>query len=139
MQRLPWTLHIYVLFPLFFWQDVTIKVYANWSAIRDRKLDAKWVTGSLFGLLLVVAALQSMVVRCPTRISPLYDSQRDPKFGYTERAVWSVGFVAMGVGWPLASWPKVRGKLFWPWAASCVVTAVFPLLSVNPSESLGTM
>ncbi len=71
MQRLPWTLHIYVLFPLFFWQDVTRKVYANWSAIRDRKLDAKWVAGSLFGLLLVVAALQSMVVRCPTRISPL--------------------------------------------------------------------
>src|SRR5712671_3915021 len=41
LQRLPWTLHVYILFPVYFWQDVTRKVYANWSALRGYRLDAK--------------------------------------------------------------------------------------------------
>jgi phosphatidylinositol glycan class N len=69
MQRLPWTLHIYVLFPFFFWQDVARKIHANWSAVRSRRLDAKWITSTLLGLLLAVAMLQSMVVRRSTPIS----------------------------------------------------------------------
>jgi phosphatidylinositol glycan class N len=143
VQQLPWTFHVYILFPYFFWQDVTRKVHANWSAvIRDSTFDAKWIASTLFGLFLAVAALQSMVVRFfkrPTLACFIGFSARDVQFGYTDRAVWSVGFVVVGVVWPLTSWPKGRGKLFWPWAASCVTTAVFPLLSVDPSESLGTM
>ncbi len=62
------------------------------------------------------------------------------KFGYTNRAAWSVGFVAIGFSWPMTSWPeKDRAKLFWPWAVGCFVSAMFPLLPVDPSESLATM
>lgn len=145
VQHLPWTLHVYILFPFFFWQDVTRKVHANWSpaVVRASNFDAKWIASTLLGLFLAVAVLQSMVVRFffkhPTS-HLLWDFQRrDVQFGYTDRAVWSVGFVVMGVVWPLTSWPEGRGKLFWQWAASCGITAVFPLLSVDPSESLGTM
>jgi GPI ethanolamine phosphate transferase 1 len=63
IQRLPWTLHIYILFPIFFWQDVTRKVYANSSAFCGRKLDARWIAGTLLGVVLAVVALQIMVVR----------------------------------------------------------------------------
>jgi GPI ethanolamine phosphate transferase 1 len=73
VQRLPWTLHIYVLFPFFFWQDVARKVHANWSAVRSRRLDAKWIASTLLGLLLAVAMLQSMVVRCSTPISHFHE------------------------------------------------------------------
>ena len=68
VQRLPWTFHIYILFPFFFWQDVTRKVYANWSALRGHWFnDVKWTLSALLRLSLAVVALQSMVVR---HISP---------------------------------------------------------------------
>ncbi|KAH9985887.1 Phosphatidylinositolglycan class N-domain-containing protein [Russula compacta] len=121
VQRLPWTLHIYILFPFFFWQDVARKVYANWSTLCAHELNANWIASTLLRLLLAGIALQSMV------------------FGYTNRVVWSVGFVTMGVGWPLTSWPEGKRKLFPLWTACCVVTAVFPLLRVDPSESLSTI
>jgi len=141
VQKLPWSLHVYILFPFFFWNDVTRTVYANLSAIRSRRLDAKWIASTLIGLLVAVTVLQSMVVRFfSTRPHPfMRSSTRDQKFGYTARTVWSVGFVAIGVGWPLISWPKGKGKFLLPWAACCIITAVFPLLSVVPSESLVTM
>ena len=63
IQRLPWTLHIYILFPMFFWQDVTRKVYLHSSVFRGHKLDAKWIASTLLGLVLTVVVLQNMVVR----------------------------------------------------------------------------
>ena len=64
IQRLPWTFHIYILFPFFFWQDVTRKVYANWSALRSLWFDdAKWTSSALLRIFFAVVALQSMVVR----------------------------------------------------------------------------
>lgn len=64
IQRLPWTFHIYILFPLFFWQDVTRKVHANWSALRSLWFDdVRWTSSVLLGLFFAVVALQSMVVR----------------------------------------------------------------------------
>jgi GPI ethanolamine phosphate transferase 1 len=63
IQRLPWTLHVYILFPIFFWQDVTRKVYANLSVFRGRKPDAKSIASTLLGLVLAVTTLQTMVVR----------------------------------------------------------------------------
>ncbi|KAH9990107.1 Phosphatidylinositolglycan class N-domain-containing protein [Russula vinacea] len=108
---------------VFFWMDVAEKVHANWSALRGLGFgNVRWTWSVLLRLFLAVVALQSMV------------------FGYTNRAVWSVGFVAIGLIWPMASWPeKQRGKLFWPWAVGCFVSAVFPLLRVDPLESLGTI
>jgi hypothetical protein len=70
LQRLPWTLHIYILFPFYFWDDVVGKLYANWSAFGRQKLDVKWVVSSLFGLLLAAVVLQSMVVRFSHPIVP---------------------------------------------------------------------
>jgi len=75
----------------------------------------------------------------PYTLSLAENLRRDLKFGYNNRAIWSGGFVTIGLGWPLTSWPKGRWKLFGPWATSCLLTAVFPLLRVDPSESLGTM
>jgi hypothetical protein len=64
MQRLPWTFHVYILFPFFFWQDVTRKVYANWSTSRGHGFDgARWTSNVLLRLFLAVVALQGMVVR----------------------------------------------------------------------------
>ncbi|KAH9033937.1 alkaline phosphatase-like protein [Lactarius hengduanensis] len=121
IQRLPWTLHIYILFPSYFWQNVARRISGVPSVIRNHKLDTRRIANTAFGFILAVAALQSMV------------------FGYNNRTIWSVGFVAIGLGWPLTSWPEGRRKLFVPWAASCLLTAVFPLLRVDPSESLGTI
>ena len=73
VQKLPWTLHVYVLFPFFFWYDVSRAVYANLSALRSRRLDAKWITSTLIGLLVAVVVLQSMVVRCFHVSSLLHD------------------------------------------------------------------
>jgi hypothetical protein len=64
IQRLPWTFYIYILFPFFFWQEVTRKVYANWSALRSLWFDdVRWTSGVLLGPFFAVVALQSMVVR----------------------------------------------------------------------------
>ncbi|KAH9982964.1 Phosphatidylinositolglycan class N-domain-containing protein [Lactifluus volemus] len=76
--------------------DLTRKVYANLSVFRGRKPDAKSIASTLLGLVLAVTTLQTMV------------------FGYTHRAVWSIGFVAIGLDWPLISWPQSRGSLFQP-------------------------
>lgn len=121
IQRLPWTLHIYILFPFYFWHEVAIRVSVVSSVVRNHQLGTSWIANAALGLVLAVAALQSMV------------------FGYSNRAVWSVGFVTIGLVWPLTSWPKGRRKFFALWAASCLLTAVFPLLRVDPSESLGTI
>ncbi|KAI0270500.1 Phosphatidylinositolglycan class N-domain-containing protein [Gloeopeniophorella convolvens] len=117
IQRLPWTFHIYILFPVYFWQDVAMKI-ASSSTFQWRKLNAVWIARPLVGLILAVAALQSMVV------------------GYTHRAIWSAGFVAIGLVWPLTSWPAGHWRLLLPWSAVCLLTAVFPLLRVDPSEDL---
>ncbi|KAH9044928.1 Phosphatidylinositolglycan class N-domain-containing protein [Lactarius deliciosus] len=121
IQRLPWTLHVYILFPSYFWQTVARRISGVPSVIHNHKLDTRRIANTAFGFILAVAALQSMV------------------FGYNNRTIWSVGFVAIGLGWPLTSWPEGRRKLFGPWAATCLLTAVFPLLRVDPSESLGTI
>jgi len=62
---------------------------------------------------------------------------------YTHRWLWSLGFVLMGVIWPLLWWPsRIRSenpRLLLSWAVMCIVTAKFPLLGVHKTESLSTM
>lgn len=139
IQRLPWTLHIYILFPFYFWHEVAIRLSVMSSVVRNHKLGTNWIANAALGLVLAVAALQCMVVRRIAPLSSCVNLKRALKFGYSNRAVWSVGFVTIGLGWPLTSWPEGRGRFFGSWAASCLLTAVFPLLRVDPSESLGTM
>lgn len=62
IQRLPWTLHIYILFPFYFWQNVARRVPVATSVIRNYKLDTRWITNAALGLVFAVAALQGMVV-----------------------------------------------------------------------------
>ena len=63
IQRLPWTLHVYILFPFYFWQEVAIRVPVVLSVVRNHKLGTSWIANAALGLVLTVAALQSMVVR----------------------------------------------------------------------------
>ena len=84
VQKLPWTLHVYVLFPFFFWYDVTRAVYANLSALRSRRLDAKWITSTVIGLLVAVVVLQSMVVRCFHVSSLPHDVRNERSKGWVQ-------------------------------------------------------
>ena len=80
IQRLPWTFHIYILFPFLFWQEVTRKVYANWSALRSLLFeDVRWTSSVLLVLFFALVALQSMVVRRfpPSFSNLMRDSARD--------------------------------------------------------------
>ena len=47
----------------------------------------------------------------------------------------------IGVVWPLVAWPRTMllNRLHAAWAALCLATAVFPLLSVHKEESVPTM
>lgn len=62
---------------------------------------------------------------------------------YTHRNIWSCGFVLIGVIWPLLQWPtsilQNNRPLLSVWIGLCLVTAVFPMLDVNKTESLPTM
>ncbi|KAI0350922.1 PigN-domain-containing protein [Trametes cingulata] len=120
-QRSPWSFYVYIVFPCYFWDQVLAHASGPLlSYVRKGRV------GSLLGYVLhgslVVAALQSMVA------------------GYTHRSIWSAWFVVIGVLWPILSWPRelLSGK--WPlllgWTAACLSTAVFPLLTVHPEESL---
>ena len=90
IQRLPWTFHIYVLFPFFFWQDVTRKVYANWSDLRRLWFDdVRWTSNVLLMLFFAVVALQSMVVRhIPLSCSDVRDSPRDSVLSLDTLTEW---------------------------------------------------
>jgi phosphatidylinositol glycan class N len=98
IQRLPWTFHIYILFPFFFWQDVTRKVYANWSALRSPWSDnVKWTSSVLLGPFFAVVGLQSMVVR---HIPPSFSNL----VGYSARdSVLSLDTLTEWFGAPVSS------------------------------------
>ncbi|TBU53845.1 alkaline phosphatase-like protein [Dichomitus squalens] len=120
-QRSPWTFYIYILFPCYFWNQALVR--AGRPLLEYIKRDSPGsVVGPLSQGVLVVAALQSMVA------------------GYTHRSIWSAWFAAIGLLWPLFSWPSaVRSKhwrLLLGWSACCLSTAVFPLLSVHQQENL---
>lgn len=63
--------------------------------------------------------------------------------GYTHRGVWSIGFLALGFIWPAWRWPEKiledHPVTCLMWIVLCLTTAVFPMLDVNQSESLGVM
>jgi phosphatidylinositol glycan class N len=59
------------------------------------------------------------------------------------RSVWSAVFVLIGLVWPVTAWPagmmSKNRALTAAWMTSCLVSAVFPLLSVNKEESIPLM
>ncbi|VDC04688.1 unnamed protein product [Peniophora sp. CBMAI 1063] len=114
-----WTLYVYVIFPAMFWQ---IALSILWPHLRPSLVRLIGSTGTV--VLLCIGTLQGMVA------------------AYTTRTLWSVGFLLIGLVWP-RTWPNgvksdlVNIHLHWPLA--CLVTAVFPLLNVSPSESIAAI
>ncbi|KAA1466912.1 PigN-domain-containing protein [Dentipellis sp. KUC8613] len=125
IEKAPWTFFVYVVFPVFFWHGAIARV----SSVKVGSMQAGVRVGGVLkaaGTVLGAAGvLQCMV------------------FGYTHRAIWSLGFVLIGAVWPLAAWPRevvrTHSRLLGAWAAACVATAAFPLLRVDPEEGLTTI
>ncbi|OCH87853.1 PigN-domain-containing protein [Obba rivulosa] len=123
LQRSPWTFYLYICFPMYFWQQAlqrTLKGLRKYA--KDGNMYLSTVLSVLLRGGLVVAALQCMVA------------------GYTHRSIWSAGFVIMGTAWPLFFWPRDvwsrHSRLLLAWSSACLLTAIFPLLSVDKQESL---
>ncbi|KAF8644368.1 hypothetical protein AX16_008507 [Volvariella volvacea WC 439] len=128
VQRSSWTFYVYVTFPCYFWWRVGCEVHQSGflSSVGGMLSGA---SGSV-GLMLVKAVgvwivLQGMVV------------------AYTHRSIWSIGFLVIGLAWPL-NWSQstresVGSRTLSSWIAMSLVTGVFPLLSVDKKESLGTI
>ncbi|KAI6012879.1 Phosphatidylinositolglycan class N-domain-containing protein [Pisolithus microcarpus] len=123
IQNSPWTFYVYVAFPCYFWREFCSR---GVPALRRCVFESSLTYRSLFAQsILVISALQTMVV------------------AYTHRSIWSVGFVVVGVLWPLITWPSSllsqnRG-LVGLWCGSCIVIGVFPLLAVDKEESLSSI
>ncbi|KAF8165903.1 Phosphatidylinositolglycan class N-domain-containing protein [Crassisporium funariophilum] len=124
VQSSPWSFYLYTLFPCYFWQQFLIQTS---TTLRHHCL-TKYPPISYIKFLLqasmVIIALQGMVA------------------GYTHRFIWSIGFILVGLVWPF-SWDKEmrsnNTRLMFSWMTSCIVSAIFPLLSVDKKESLATI
>ncbi|KAJ3850387.1 Phosphatidylinositolglycan class N-domain-containing protein [Lentinula lateritia] len=130
MERAPWTYYLYLGFPVFFWNraisTLAITITANPLPVSNLlRLNRGTIFRIVRNALLVSCALFCMVL------------------GYTHRSIWSVGFVIIGVVWPLLQWDvksrRSLGQKTWWWTISCLIAAVFPLLKVNKEENLGNM
>ncbi|EIN05765.1 PigN-domain-containing protein [Punctularia strigosozonata HHB-11173 SS5] len=125
-QHSPWTFYVYTIFPCYFWHQAlcsTVKTgLPSWNQPRKEWLSAWFI--SKFAVLGAgaVIVLQSMVL------------------AYTHRSIWSAGFVIIGIIWPTLSWPReMWSRNVWlglSWAGSCLLTSIFPLLSVDKDESV---
>ncbi|KAF8518146.1 Phosphatidylinositolglycan class N-domain-containing protein [Hysterangium stoloniferum] len=126
IRRSPITYYMYIAFPIYFWGEILQKI----GSYLTYKADAMpfnrmsvWKNGVTAGLIIV--ALQAMVA------------------GYTHRAIWSLGFLIIGIIWPLFSFRtayRSQDTGIWiAWTLSCLVTAVFPLLSVEKTASVSTI
>ncbi|OSX56657.1 hypothetical protein POSPLADRAFT_1076538 [Postia placenta MAD-698-R-SB12] len=123
LQRSPWSFYLYICFPVYFWHQALLH---GWTpmlrVLQDGESGILKAVRLAMRACLVVAALESMVA------------------GYTHREIWSIGFVILGVVWPLLFWPNaVRNKhlrLLGAWCLACSLTAIFPLLSVYQKENL---
>ncbi|KAK0220043.1 Phosphatidylinositolglycan class N-domain-containing protein [Armillaria fumosa] len=122
-EQAPWTYYLYVIFPCYFWQRFLSQILPllNFSTLDISRRHA-WTTVS--GVCLVFAALISMVV------------------AYTHRSIWSIGFFIVGFVWPVFWSSEERAYVAgsrWLWTTSCIITAIFPLLSVDKTETLSSI
>ncbi|KAH6902824.1 GPI ethanolamine phosphate transferase 1 [Coprinopsis sp. MPI-PUGE-AT-0042] len=119
LQRTPVTFYIYVIFPVYFWHEFL--VHAAPSLVR-KVAQAGYLTVTL-QVMTVILCTQAMVI------------------GYTQRAIWSIGFLVVAGGWPLTwgSKSKVPISATVLWGTTTLLTAVFPLLPINKTESLASI
>ncbi|KAJ7242589.1 Phosphatidylinositolglycan class N-domain-containing protein [Mycena haematopus] len=118
--RSPWTYYLYIAFPCYFWHQFMVQVL---PLLQSQTRRVGYTRVLLYGGLIIVV-LQSMVA------------------AYVQRAIWSLGFVLIGTVWPFSSWTKEsRSRLYTPylWTVSCLVTGIFPLLSVDKTENVRTI
>ena len=144
LQRSPWTFYLYIVFPCYFWRQVLVQIIPYIHHLfaqqgeRERQFDMRPLPQ---GVMTLVALLGMVVSTYSLRQSFLLNYLRS-QAGYTHRSIWSLGFVLIGVVWPL-SWrqgshsPNLQTTLCW--VTSCLVTSIFPLLPVDKTESLMTM
>lgn len=139
IQNSPWTFYVYVAFPCYFWRAFYLRgLPALFRAISQSSFSSRQLC--IYGLLVVIS-LQSMVVCASFRPEDMF--QIHIQAAYTYRAIWSVGFVVIGVIWPYCAWPSLMLSQNWTlalqWTLICLVSAIFPLLSVDKTESLPMM
>ncbi|KAL0061693.1 Glycosyl phosphatidyl inositol anchor synthesis [Marasmius tenuissimus] len=118
LEGTPWTYYLYVAFPCYFWDQALSQA------------------GAVIGQGRFGGSVQSVALRTALTVGTLVAMV----YGYTHRSIWSVGLVLIGTVWPQATWSQltkdwlgVRSSL---WTASCLLTAIFPLLNVNKDENV---
>ncbi|KAJ3517601.1 hypothetical protein NLJ89_g404 [Agrocybe chaxingu] len=125
IQKSPWSFYVYIAFPCYFWREFLVQIVpaVNYYYLQAGNSGHPYAHAVLSGIM-VVGSLLGMVL------------------GYTHRSIWSIGFLLIGAIWPL-TWNKglisnnLTTAMFW--TLSCMITAIFPLLSVDKSESLLTI
>ncbi|KAI4518455.1 PigN-domain-containing protein [Schizophyllum commune Loenen D] len=120
-QHSPWTYYLYVSFPVYFWYTFARD---GRPVLRRLGTEAKARPGNLvWHTCLVGGSLMAMVT------------------AYTQRYIWTVGYLVIGLLWPATSWSATaRSKMGYAavlWPLVCLASAVFPMLSVDKTESLG--
>lgn len=137
--------YVYITFPCYFWQQSLVQLIPLFAfTVHNKNLKGHYLRGLFTGGMVIAALLGMVVCRSSSRSSrsgrPLLINCFQA--AYTHRSVWSLGFVLIGSCWPL-TWHrnllvKNRRRVM-VWALSCLLTAIFPLLSVNKNESLLAM
>uniref|UniRef100_D8QID5 GPI ethanolamine phosphate transferase 1 n=1 Tax=Schizophyllum commune (strain H4-8 / FGSC 9210) TaxID=578458 RepID=D8QID5_SCHCM len=122
-QHSPWTYYLYVLFPVYFWYTFARD---GRPVLRRLAAEAKTRPGNLvWHAGLVGGSLMAMVL------------------AYTQRYIWTFGYIIIGILWPATSWSATaRSSMGYAavlWPLVCLASAVFPMLSVDKTESLGTI
>ncbi|KIJ33852.1 hypothetical protein M422DRAFT_264143 [Sphaerobolus stellatus SS14] len=120
MRHSPLTYYAYVAFPIWFWISATKSLWKLKTV--DLGNPFSWLAGGIA----VIASLLAMVA------------------GYTHRSIWSIGFLVIGLFWPImtALGPTYRKQdigLWTAWTVSCLCTAIFPVLSVQKTEDIRAM
>ena len=144
LERSPWTFYLYFIFPVYFWRQVFLTSGSTiLSFLNLRKIPSTIYLKLLQYPALILASFHSIFLSIQSEWWSFLIDDYSIQLAYTHRSIWSVGFVVIGVAWPLLSWPDdVREKewdFFLCWSASCLITAIFPLLSVDKKESILAM
>ncbi|EIM84449.1 PigN-domain-containing protein [Stereum hirsutum FP-91666 SS1] len=147
MQKSPWTFYIYVAFPVYFWGCVIGEVWAfSGGRVGGARTAEKEKEGTGKEATRMGGVRGGDVVRWVAGIIGVAVSLQSMVYGYTHREIWSLGFLVIGVLWPLLSWPRTmwttttrKRVLGAAWMGACVLTGVFPLLRVDPREGLGAI
>jgi len=133
----PLTYYAYTAFPSWFWGKIIGQV--SGIKISSGIQPLKWLPR----IAMIATALLSMVVHTTPPFFTFLCAHIFIKVGYTHRSIWSIWFIMMGIIWPLSeiqtSFRKEDRGIWAIWIASCMLSAIFPSLSVEKTESKATV